>query len=64
MLAAGRPLLLAAQRDHEVRDDLTLEQILDMLAAIARIPGDERYLDPILRAALDGLRPPGDPGPA
>src|SRR5262249_35180939 len=30
VLAAGRPLLAAAQRTHEVRDNLTLEQILDL----------------------------------
>jgi AcrR family transcriptional regulator len=57
VLAAGRPLLAAAQHAHEVRDDLTLEQILDMVIAIATISGDTRYLEPILRAALDGLRP-------
>src|SRR3954470_9090499 len=54
VLAAGRPLLLAAQRSHEVRDDLTLEQVLDMLIAIARIHGDADYLAPIVRATLDG----------
>jgi AcrR family transcriptional regulator len=58
MIAAGRPLLTAAQRTHEVRDDLTLEQVLDMVIAIATIHGDTRYLEPILRTALDGLRPP------
>ena len=58
VLAAGRPLLLAAQRAHEVRDDLTLEQVLDMVTAIATIKGDPGYLEPILRTALDGLRPP------
>ncbi|MGP4111474.1 TetR/AcrR family transcriptional regulator [Streptomyces sp. 4N509B] len=55
VLAAGRPLLLAAQRAHDVRDDLTLEQILDMIIAVVRIPGEPDYVDPILRAALDGL---------
>jgi AcrR family transcriptional regulator len=58
VLAAGRPVLAAAQAAREVRDDLTLEQILDMLVAIARISGDTGYRDGILRAALDGLRPP------
>jgi AcrR family transcriptional regulator len=58
VIAAGRPLLVAAQRTHEVRDDLTLEQILDMIIAIAKIHGDPRYLKPILQAALGGLRPP------
>ena len=58
VLEAGRPLLQAAQRSGEVRKDLTLEQVLDLLVAIAGIRDDARYLKPILRAALDGLRPP------
>jgi AcrR family transcriptional regulator len=57
VLAAGRPLLLAAQHADEVRDDLTLEQILDMIIAIATIHGDPSYLEPILQTTLDGLRP-------
>ena len=57
VIAAGRPLLTAAQRAHEVHDDLTLEQILDMVIAVATIHGDARYLEPILQTALDGLRP-------
>jgi AcrR family transcriptional regulator len=56
VLASGRPLLLAAQQTREVRHDLKLEQILDMIIAIAMIPGTPRYLEPILRSALDGLR--------
>jgi AcrR family transcriptional regulator len=58
--AAGRPLFRAAQRSHEVRDDLTLEQILDMVIAIARIDGESDYLEPILKTTLDGLRSPSD----
>jgi AcrR family transcriptional regulator len=57
-LAAGQPLLAAAQDAHEIRGDLTLEQILDMLGAIAKIHGDPGYVGPILQAALDGLRLP------
>ncbi len=60
VVAAGQPLLLAAQRSHEVRPDLTLDQILDMVVAIAKIQGDPSYLEPILDAALDGLRPAHD----
>src|SRR5438445_6512458 len=60
VIAAGRPLLAAAQHAHEVRDDLTLEQILDMIVAIATIHGDNGYTEPILQTALDGLRPPAD----
>jgi AcrR family transcriptional regulator len=55
VLKAGRPLLAAAQRAHEIRSDLTLEQTLDLMVAIARIGGDADYLDPILQAALDGF---------
>jgi AcrR family transcriptional regulator len=63
VMAAGRPLLLAAQRAHEVREDLTLEQVLDMIVAIAAIHGEPDYLEPILQTTLDGLRPPawGEP---
>jgi AcrR family transcriptional regulator len=57
VIAAGQPLLAAAQRAHEIRGDLALEQIFDMVIAIATIQGDTRYREPILRAALDGLRP-------
>jgi AcrR family transcriptional regulator len=57
VLAAGEPLLRAAQAAGEVRADLTLEQVLDLVIAVARIPGGSAYRDPILRAALDGLRP-------
>ncbi len=61
VIAAGRPLLAAAQHAREVRDDLTLEQILDMIVAIATIHGDTDYTEPILVTALDGLR--SDAGP-
>ena len=61
VLAAGRPLLTAAQHSGEVRADLTLEQVLDMVMAIARINGDPAYVEPILRTALDGLRNPVEP---
>jgi AcrR family transcriptional regulator len=57
VIAAGRPLLAAAQDACEVRDDLTLEQILDMIVAIATIHGVTGYTEPILQTALDGLRP-------
>ncbi len=56
VLEAGRPLLFAAQALGETRSDLTLEQILDMVAAIAKIPGDAGYREPILQAALESLR--------
>ncbi|TYP86593.1 TetR/AcrR family transcriptional regulator [Blastococcus xanthinilyticus] len=56
VLAAGRPLLAAAQEAGEVRGDLTLEQVLDMVIAVSAIHGDPEYSRPILQTALDGLR--------
>jgi AcrR family transcriptional regulator len=62
VMAAGRPLLFAAQQAREFRHDLTLEQILDLIVAIARIHGAPGYLEPILQTALDGFRLPIDVG--
>jgi AcrR family transcriptional regulator len=56
VVAAGRPLLRAAQESGSVRADLTLEQVLDMIAAIARIPGTPGYREPILQTVLDALQ--------
>ena len=58
VFAAGVPLLKAAQGAGEIRADLSLEQILELVIAVAKIPGEPAYLEPILGAALDGLRPP------
>jgi AcrR family transcriptional regulator len=58
VMAAGRPLLVAAQEAHEIRADVSLEQILDMVIAIAQIHGEPSYLSPILQTALDGLSEP------
>jgi AcrR family transcriptional regulator len=57
-LDAGRPLLTAAQQADEIRDDLTFEQIIDMINAIAKIPAGPDYLEPMFQTLLDGLRPP------
>jgi AcrR family transcriptional regulator len=57
VIAAGQPLLAAAQQAGEIREDLGLEQVLDLIHAIAAIHGDTSYVEPILQTALDGLRP-------
>jgi AcrR family transcriptional regulator len=57
VVAAGQPLLAAAQQAGEIRDDLTIEQVLDLIHAVATIQGDARSVEPILRTVLDGLRP-------
>lgn len=56
VFAAGAPLLAAAQEAGEIRADLSLEQILDLLIAVAKLSDDPAYTEPILQAALDGLR--------
>ncbi len=56
VLATGRPLLLAAQQSGEIHDGLTLEQLLDMVMALSAIPGDAAYREPVLAAALEGIR--------
>jgi AcrR family transcriptional regulator len=55
--AAAQPLLTAAQHASEIRDDLSIEQVLDLIHAVATIHGNAGYLEPILQTALDGLRP-------
>jgi AcrR family transcriptional regulator len=58
VLAAAAPLLAAAQASGEIRADLTLEQVLELVLAVARVRGEASYVEPILDAALDGLRVP------
>ncbi len=57
VLAAGRPLLAAAQDAGEIRGDVTLEQVADMAIAVAKINGDAGYVGPIMQTVRDGLRP-------
>lgn len=58
MLAAGEPLVQAARRSGELRDDLDLVQVLDLVVGVARIPGEREQVEPLLDVVLDGLRPP------
>ena len=58
IVTRGNDLVDGVQHAGEVRDDLTLEQILDMIVAIATIHGGTGYTEPILQTVLDGLRPP------
>ncbi|AYG02754.1 TetR/AcrR family transcriptional regulator [Gryllotalpicola protaetiae] len=59
MLAAGQPLLSAAQEAHRIAENVGLDQILDLVVAIAKIPGTAEYRQPLLDAALAGLRQRG-----
>jgi AcrR family transcriptional regulator len=58
MLAAGQPLLSAAMDERQTTAALDLDQILDLVMAIAKIPGTWQYREPILDAALAGLLGP------
>lgn len=57
VIAAGQPLLVAAQQADQARTDLAIDQVLDLVLAAVTVSGDRDYVEPILRAALDGLRP-------
>jgi AcrR family transcriptional regulator len=59
-LAAGQPLFTAAKEAHQIAEDLDLGQILDLVIAVAKIPGTPEYRQPILDAALAGLRHPAN----
>jgi AcrR family transcriptional regulator len=58
VMAAGEPLLVAAQASGEVRKDLSLAQILELVIAVGKIRGGADFVEPILDATLEGLRPP------
>ncbi|MFD2416523.1 TetR/AcrR family transcriptional regulator [Amycolatopsis pigmentata] len=62
-IAAGEPLFLAAQRSGEVRDDVSLGQILDGLVALGGVDNHPDFAGALIRIMLDGLRPPA-PRPA
>jgi AcrR family transcriptional regulator len=63
LFAAGEPILERAQQAHVVRPDTTLNEVVQMVGGIAKIPGSEPgQVDHMLGIAIDGLRyqqPPG-----
>jgi len=56
VVAAGEPLLSAAQLAGQIREDVTLVQALDIVLAIARLDRDPDQIKSLLQVALDGLR--------
>jgi AcrR family transcriptional regulator len=57
LFEAGEPLLKRAQDAGAVRPDVTITDVIQMMAGIGKIPAsDPAQLDHILRIALDGLR--------
>ena len=58
ILQAGQPLLTAAHSNCELTTQLDLNQILDTVMAIAKIPGTPAHRQPILDLVLDSLTRP------
>jgi AcrR family transcriptional regulator len=56
LFAASGPLLDRAQSAHVVRPDTNLDEIIQMVGGIAKIPADPAQVEHILQIALDGLR--------
>jgi hypothetical protein len=56
VIAAGEPLLAAAQRAGHIHDDVTLVQALDIVLGVVRLDRDRDQIETILQVALDGLR--------
>lgn len=57
LFGAGAPLLARAQDAGVVRHDVDFSDVLQMVAAISKIPATEPgQIEHVLRVALDGLR--------
>src|SRR5436305_10050775 len=57
LFEAGEPLLKRAQEAGAVRPDVTISDVIQMMAGSGKIPAsDPAQLDHVLRIALDGLR--------
>jgi AcrR family transcriptional regulator len=57
LFAAGGPLLERAQRAGVLRDDVRLDEVVQMIGAISKIPtADPHRTEHMLEIVLDGLR--------
>ena len=57
MYSAGEPLLVRAQRAHVIRPDVTIEDVVRMVAGIAAVAyPDPAQRERVLGIAIDGLR--------
>lgn len=54
--AAGAPLFAAAQASGEVRDDVSLDQVLDAVVALGRVEDDPASPGILVDILFDGLR--------
>lgn len=54
---AAEPLVLRAQAEGSIRDDVTVADLLDVANALASVPGhDESQSDRLVTLAFDGVR--------
>lgn len=54
---SGRPIVERAQAEDVIREDVTVEDIIQIVLGIAKIPANEPgQLDRFIQIALDGLR--------
>src|SRR5689334_17910416 len=57
LFSAGEPLLKRAQEAGAVRPDVTIADVIQIMAGIGKIPSsDPAQVEHLLRIALDGLR--------
>ncbi|WP_336029281.1 TetR/AcrR family transcriptional regulator [Geodermatophilus sp. FMUSA9-8] len=56
VIAAGEPLFTAAQASGEVRDDVSLGQVLDAVVALDRVDENPDSPATMVQVLLDGLR--------
>lgn len=61
VVRAGEPLLRGARESGEVRDDVSIEQILDAIAALGQVGEDPASATTLVEVFIDGLRTPGPP---
>jgi AcrR family transcriptional regulator len=56
LYTGGTPLLARAQQARLVRDDVDIQEVIQLVGGIAKIQTEPEQLDRILDLALDGLR--------
>lgn len=56
MYNSGTPILERAQQSGDVRDDVSIEEVVRLLASVAGAPVDEDQRQKLIALAVDGLR--------
>lgn len=56
LFSSGEPLLAGAQAAGLVRPDVDITQVVQIVAAVAKTPGEPEQVQRLVHVALDGLR--------